>query len=242
MMSAMSAQKVASANIRPTPSSRRRRRGRCLHATSCRRSAPRSTASVASAAMPPTSPSAFDLMSPMRRSAAAIFSDRALSDWARFASDALEAAVRACSAMPKALSRAAVERLLVGGDRVVRLLLQTLCVVEIAGDAVAAHLEDAADARQRDLLHQPVKERRSVIASQKSCEAKNSGLNGGNTLLFAPPASSAPVFRLATRRGRLGCHDARSASTQVNRRMRATRNEKMPRASVTAKPKIRLVN
>ena len=50
------------------------------------------------------------------------------------------------------------ERLLVGGERLLGFALELLGRVEIAGDAVAAALENAGDPRDRDLGHDVVEE------------------------------------------------------------------------------------
>src|SRR6185295_14283372 len=119
---------------------------------------------------------------------------------------------------------------------------------EITRDTLFAVLDDRADARQRDARHQEIERHKG----QRDPEQ----LRGKGVLLERRKAAA--MFR---RRNMLRCLDlfalrchyglqrsgwpsgARSESDQnTNKSRSAISSEKMPSASVTAKPKIRLPN
>ena len=81
--------------------------------------------------------------------------------------------------------------LLVGGDRGVGLRLQAGGLVEILRDALAADLEDAADARQRPPASGTGRTAPKVIASHRSCDGKVVGSNGGKRAVL--PSAGTPV-------------------------------------------------
>ena len=137
------------------------------------------------------------------------------------------------------------EGLLVGGGRLLRFGLQALGLVEIGGDAIAPAFEDAADARQRHLRHQVVEDDEGdrepqQLRSEGGRVERREHLVLGGGLDERPLAD---VRRCVVESWLGGGHRRlRRYEAQPNSRMRATRSEKMPSASVTAMPKIRRPN
>src|SRR5262245_7116001 len=153
------------------------------------------------------------------------------------------------------------QRFLIGDRSRVRVRLQPFRFGEITRDALLAVLDDRADARQRDARHQEIESHerqrdpeqlrgKGVLVERRKAGAMFRGRNMLRCLDLlgavwchcglqdvcadVSAMAQAPAGRL--RRSRL------VSDQKTNRSSSAISSEKMPSASVTAKPKIRLPN
>ena len=142
------------------------------------------------------------------------------------------------------------QRLLVRCNRGIRCVLEALRLGKIVFDMLAARLEDRADARQRDPRHQEI-ERNEDERQPQQLRGEGLGIERRKPAAVLARRNLDGSDWLCTTLGHSCLHGlcrgrlARSGPVLVsegNSSSSAISSEKMPSASVTAKPKIKLAN